>query len=499
VNTAALDPWPYLSADVPAVPAAVKRRYEDFFVDEIPAYEPSGRGDHVYFVVEKRGLATMPAAADIARALGRNPRDIGFAGLKDARAVTRQTFSVEHEEPERIRGLDLPRMRVLSVSRHTNKLRIGHLRGNRFAIRLREVDPGRIDDIRAVLDLLSRRGTPNYFGRQRFGTRGDSGRIGAALLHDDPAEAMALLCGRAGEFDTGEVRRARRLYDAGNFAAAARAWPYLFRDAARACRAMAKSDGDARRAIRAVPRGLRQFFVSACQSWLFNRVLAARIDEIDRVRPGDLAYKHDNGAVFLVQDAAAEQPRAERFEISPTGPLFGRRMTAPADEPAASSSASLPGSGSTRRSSRPASAPRATPRMPSRTCRPPDRPLRRPVRRGLCVRGWRRPAGGGRFASRFGTRPPRADQTTPDRSSSCGSRWRPAATRPPCCVRSARTRWKRAGRRNSAPITLPRFLRGARRHGGRHSRERGNPEAIPRDGRHSREGGNPEAIARQWA
>ncbi len=335
MNTAALDPWPYLSADVPAVPAAVKRRYEDFFVDEIPAYEPSGRGDHVYFVVEKRGLATMPAAADIARALGRNPRDIGFAGLKDARAVTRQTFSVEHEEPERIRGLDLPRMRVLSVSRHTNKLRIGHLRGNRFAIRLREVDPGRIDDIRAVLDLLSRRGTPNYFGRQRFGTRGDSGRIGAALLHDDPAEAMALLCGRAGEFDTGEVRRARRLYDAGNFAAAARAWPYLFRDAARACRAMAKSDGDARRAIRAVPRGLRQFFVSACQSWLFNRVLAARIDEIDRVRPGDLAYKHDNGAVFLVQDAAAEQPRAERFEISPTGPLFGRRMTAPADEPAA--------------------------------------------------------------------------------------------------------------------------------------------------------------------
>ena len=128
--------WPYLTADVPAVPGTLKRSYEDFVVEEVPLYEPEGEGDHVFFTIEKAGLTTHKAVADIARALGVRPRDIGLAGLKDAHAVTRQTLSVEHVDPERILALELPRIRVLSARRHRRKLRVGHLAGNRFTIRL---------------------------------------------------------------------------------------------------------------------------------------------------------------------------------------------------------------------------------------------------------------------------------------------------------------------------------------------------------------------------
>src|SRR5690606_16112315 len=94
--------WPYLTAGQPPVPGAIKRSYEDFVVDEVPLYEPEGHGDHVFFRIEKEGLSTQRAVGDVARALGVRADTIGVAGLKDARAVTRQTLSVEHVEPERI-------------------------------------------------------------------------------------------------------------------------------------------------------------------------------------------------------------------------------------------------------------------------------------------------------------------------------------------------------------------------------------------------------------
>jgi len=316
-----------LTRDIPGIPAAFKRRYEDFRVDEIPAYEPSGAGDHCVFTIEKTGLATMRAVHDIARALGRPARDFGLAGLKDARGVTTQTLSIEHVDPERVRQLEIPRLRVLSVARHGNKIRIGHLRGNRFRIKLRDVAAERVTDVRAVCDVLVKRGTPNYFGQQRFGHRGDSWEIGRAILQNDPKTVIDLMLGRPGPHDTGDVLKARQLYETGDYAAAARAWPYGLRDCVRACRTMAKSGGKHRKAFFTLDTRLKKLFVSAYQSYLFNKVLAARIDEIDQVRPGDLAYKHDNGSVFRVEDAPAELSRATAFEISPTGPIFGCKMT----------------------------------------------------------------------------------------------------------------------------------------------------------------------------
>ncbi|MCA9257207.1 MAG: tRNA pseudouridine(13) synthase TruD, partial [Phycisphaerales bacterium] len=291
------------------------------------AYAPCGEGTHVYFRIEKAGPATMRAVHDIARALGVPARDIGVAGLKDARGVTVQTLSLEHCDPERIRKLDIPRIKVLDVSRHGNKLKIGHLRGNRFVLRLRDIDADRLDDLRSACETLAKRGVPNYFGQQRFGHRGDTWRIGRAVLKGDAKEVIDLMLGRPTAFDTGPVLQARKLYEAGKYEEAVKTWPYGFRDNRKLAKQMERYGGKHNKAFRTIDNRMLKFFVNAYQSHLFNLVLARRINEIDQVRLGDLAYKHDSGSVFRVENLEAEAPRAAAGEISPTGPLYGGRMT----------------------------------------------------------------------------------------------------------------------------------------------------------------------------
>jgi tRNA pseudouridine13 synthase len=330
-----VDELPYLTADIAGIGGKLKTRCEDFRVEEIPLYEPCGEGTHVYFRIEKTNLATMRAVEEIAAALGRSSRDFGYAGLKDAQAVTVQTFSLEHIDPELIRSLSLPRIRIFDLGRHTNKLKLGHLAGNRFTIRIRQVDTARLPEVQQMLEALSSRGVPNYFGPQRFGLRGDTWEIGRAVLNDDYDQAVSVMLGSPCDADYGEVREARALFAEGRYEEAADAWPYPFRNEIRMCRAMAKNKGDARRSFRVADKKLRRFYISAYQSQLFNQVVAQRLESLDRLEQGDLAWRHPQGAVFLVEDVTREQPRCDEFEISPTGPLFGykmRRPQGPSDE-----------------------------------------------------------------------------------------------------------------------------------------------------------------------
>jgi tRNA pseudouridine13 synthase len=317
-----------LSALRPAA-GLIKADYEDFRVEEVPLYPACGSGTHAYFLIEKRGLSTIQAVHDLALALNVRRRDIGFAGLKDARAVTRQWMSIEHVDPERVRTLVLPRIRVLEVTRHTNKLRLGHLRANRFVIRVRQTEPDRLVELQEGLRMLERVGVPNYFGEQRFGDRGDGWEVGRAILHDRLEEGLDIVLGRPAASDPENLRQARMLYEAGEYEAAARLWPRAYRDERRALRVLSRQRGTKRRAFLAIDRGVRRLYVSAFQSHLFNQVVAQRLPAgLGRLWPGDLAFIHASGAVFRVVDAAAEQPRADSFEVSPTGPLFGYRMTA---------------------------------------------------------------------------------------------------------------------------------------------------------------------------
>jgi tRNA pseudouridine13 synthase len=267
---------PLLTASLPGTGGRIRSTDEDFRVEEIPLYPALGVGDHAYLTIEKRGITTYEAIARVARALGVAPKAIGFAGMKDAHAVAVQTLSVEHVTiPQCERALaDVDRVRLVGAKLHRNKIKLGHLAGNRFVLTIRGCAPDAAARATAILGELARVGCPNLYGGQRFGNRADNDKVGRLLVR--------------GEF-----------------------------------RAACELAGDD---LRRKPRSLVRLFVSAYQSALFNRLVTARMPDLARLETGDLAYLHDRGAVFLVADAAAEQPRADRREISPSAPLFGTKV-----------------------------------------------------------------------------------------------------------------------------------------------------------------------------
>jgi tRNA pseudouridine13 synthase len=254
-----------LTATLPGTGGTARQVPEDFVVEELPAYLPSGAGEHLFLWVEKVGMDTPEAAGVLTRALGLPPGTVAWAGLKDRLARTRQWLSIPSEAEARLAGLELPSsLRILSSARHGNRLRVGHLRGNRFQIRIRA--PRDADAAQPVLAVLSAQGLPNAFGEQRFG-RGDTGRRGRALL-------------------LGE------------------------------------------RLPRRPDRFERKLYISAFQSELFNRMLAARLEGgwYGRARAGDLLRKADTGGLFLCQAPTVDQARVDRLEVSPTGPIYGWKM-----------------------------------------------------------------------------------------------------------------------------------------------------------------------------
>ena len=247
----------------------MKERREDFVVDEIPAYTPSGSGEHLFVRFEKVGLDTEQTVRDIAAAMDVDARAAGWAGLKDRHAVTTQWASFHRGDPARALALDLPGVRVLEARMHENKLRTGHLSGNRFTIRLRGADPTRLDDAQRVLGDLARSGVPAFFGEQRFG------RDGATL-----ARARAWIVGG------GRAPRA----------------PFE-----------------------------RKLLVSALQSSIFNAMCAERMRTIGLagIIDGDLVRKEETGGLFVATDLDEVRARAERFEVTATGPMFGAEMRWP--------------------------------------------------------------------------------------------------------------------------------------------------------------------------
>jgi len=163
--------------------ATLKLLKEDFIVTELPLQLPSGEGEHIWLDIEKNGANTAFVAQQLAEAAGVQERDVGYAGLKDRYAITRQWFSIylpKGETPD-LTLLQHPEFNVLSQSRHVKKLRPGDLQGNRFRIVLRDVT-GERDAIEANLKAVASHGTPNYFGAQRFGHDGGNVEQGRAML-----------------------------------------------------------------------------------------------------------------------------------------------------------------------------------------------------------------------------------------------------------------------------------------------------------------------------
>jgi tRNA pseudouridine13 synthase len=248
--------------------ARIRATPGDFFVEELPGFEPSGSGEHLLLTIEKRGMNTAFAAKRIAQWASVGEMAIGYAGLKDRHAVTRQRFSVHL--PRRVApdlsalqddDASVESLRVLEHHWHAKKLPRGALAGNRFVLALRDVQ-GERAVIESRLQAIAARGVPNYFGEQRFGREGDN-----------VASALAMFSGR-------RVRREQRT-----------------------------------------------MLLSAARSELFNRVLAARVREgsWDQALDGEVWMLDGSRSVFGPEpfdDLLAQ--RLAAFDIHPSGPLWGR-------------------------------------------------------------------------------------------------------------------------------------------------------------------------------
>jgi len=259
---------PLLTADLPGTGGRLER-LEDFQVEEIPAYLPCDAGDHCMALVEKRGLTTPQALLRLCEASGAALRDAGYAGLKDKHGVTRQWFSLAGVAPQRLLAIQQPELRVLSAGLHKNKLRTGHLRGNRFTVVLRGVVPEAAARAAAIVARLEAEGLPNFYGAQRFGRQGDNARRGLALL--------------------GGVKARRR---------------------------------DKRQ---------HRLLISALQSHLFNAVLRRRLElgALRRLLGGEVLQLAGSSALFVSEDPVEDGRRLDHREVVVTGPICGPRMMLP--------------------------------------------------------------------------------------------------------------------------------------------------------------------------
>lgn len=258
--------WPR-SLGPPVAHARLRAQPEDFEVHELPLVTPDGVGSHLWLEVRKRDVNTSWVAARLAEQAGVPARDVGYAGMKDRRAVTTQWFSVGLQEAANgdWADWDIPGVSILQGVRHGRKLRRGAHRGNRFRLRLRDLQ-GAGSDLEGRLKALADTGLPNYFGHQRFGRAGANAERGARWLAEG---------GR-------------------------------------------------------VSRGQRSIYLSAVRAYLFNLVLAERVrrGSWDRLIDGDLALLNGSRSTFScsLPDATLER-RCADFDIHPTGPLPGRGGT----------------------------------------------------------------------------------------------------------------------------------------------------------------------------
>jgi tRNA pseudouridine13 synthase len=224
-----------------------------------------------------------------------------------------------------VAGLELPGVQILQARLHRNKLRLGHLAGNRFRIRIHRPEPEALPRATAILAVLREHGVPNRFGDQRYGALGNSHRIGRAIVAGDFAEAAREIIGDPDAIRHPDWQAAAKAFRAGKPDEAFTLLPRHCHPERRLLEALCAAKTP-REAVFGLPRKLLRLYLSACQSALFDRLVDMRLEALGRIWPGDLAMKHVNGACFEVVDAAAEQPRADSFEISPTAPLYGCKV-----------------------------------------------------------------------------------------------------------------------------------------------------------------------------
>ena len=271
-----------------------KQNKDDFVVTEIPLYEFSGEGEHLVLKIRKKDLATWDALEIIAKFVGCKSREIGYAGLKDKNAMTVQFISIHKQYEEKLKTFTHNNIKILETTYHNNKIKVGHLKGNKFFIRLKRVGAIEKRKIEEAVGQIVTLGIPNYFGFQRFGIDGDNYKKGKDIID-------------------GKLKEKRR--------------------------------------------NLNQMYINAYQSHLFNAWLSKRIEisklvmafepkeiyqkinlPLDVVKQmkkqkhplklitGDLLSHYPFGKIFTIEDLETESDKFFERDRVPTGLLSGKRV-----------------------------------------------------------------------------------------------------------------------------------------------------------------------------
>lgn len=248
----------------------IRTHPEDFQVDEIPVFEPSGQGEHVFLHIKKTGENTDWVAGQLAKIAGVTRRDVSYAGMKDRNAVTTQWFSIwmpGRDAPDWQAGLP-DSVEVLDETRHDRKLKRGTLKGNRFKLTIRNF-AGDKEELKASVNRIVEQGVPNYFGEQRFG------RVSA-------------------DQDVGYNVSSAEQWFKGEF--------------------------------KVKNRQKRSIYLSAARSWIFNHVLSTRVKEAtwNKAIQGDVFMLQGTKSIFTETVSDEIIKRVDKQEIHPTGVLWGK-------------------------------------------------------------------------------------------------------------------------------------------------------------------------------
>ena len=319
---------------------SIRNQYEDFYVEEIPEMFPTGEGPNIWIWIEKIGRTTLDVVLDIARDLHIDRKRMGFAGMKDKKALTRQWICIANMESEdqfrQVENLDIYKTDFLEITRGRKKLRMGQLNGNKFKILIRDLDDieKSADVANEVLKQLEQTGIPNYYGWQRFGKpRTNTHLVGEALIQNDLAEAVRRYIGNPSPEESNENQLARQAYDDGDLEKSLELMGKGMRYEKMMIRQLIKdskkgelTDKAYMNALHALPKPLQRMFVHAYQSYLFNDVVSRRVDMgINKYVEGDIIIDNEE---HIIRDKTPEeyQELIDNFEVNPTVPLYGTKV-----------------------------------------------------------------------------------------------------------------------------------------------------------------------------
>ncbi|MDD3984747.1 MAG: tRNA pseudouridine(13) synthase TruD [Methanobacterium sp.] len=328
----------YLTEDK-GIGGKIRTEYEDFYVEEIPEHLPSGTGPNTWILIEKIGRNTLDVVLDIAKEFKLSRKRMGFAGMKDKSALTRQWLCVSNIEATELEGLKdkLYNVKVLETKQNEKKLRIGQLIGNKFKIIIRDTKNPENDVKTAnnVLNKLVKIGVPNYYGWQRFGkNRSNTHKVGEYIIQNNIKGAVDSYIGNPYPEEKNHIKSARQYYDDGELEEAYESMPAGMRYEKMMLRELMKqkhkkgelNETSYKIALESLPKPLKRMFVHAYQSYLFNKVVSERSKlGIDKYVQKDIIIDNEEHLVHEF-DINNINERIKAFEVHPTAPLYGTKV-----------------------------------------------------------------------------------------------------------------------------------------------------------------------------